>query len=160
MTPTHRANTRGSPHELVIEGLRVGVSGREVLGGIDLTVRSGEVHAVMGPNGSGKSTLSHVIMGKPGYLVLGGSVTLDGHDLLALEPWQRARLGLFLAPQYPVEVPGVGLTQMLTEAVAAPQGDLSATELEELESAVAKRTTSEASKLGVGTSLLDRSLNV
>src|SRR3954465_2285342 len=101
---------------LVIEGLRAGVSGREILQGIDLTVRSGEVHAVMGPNGSGKSTLSHVIAGRPGYEVLGGSVTLDGVDLLALAPWQRAKAGLFLAMQYPTEVPGVSVESVLTEA--------------------------------------------
>ena len=83
-------------HVLEIRGLRAAVGGREILRGIDLTVRSGEVHAVMGPNGSGKSTLSHVIMGKPGYEVLAGSVTLDGVDLLALAPWQRAQAGLFL----------------------------------------------------------------
>ena len=83
--------------ELVIEGLRAGVAGKEILKGIDLTVRSGEVHAIMGPNGSGKSTLSHVVMGRPGYEVLGGSVTLDGVDLLPLAPWERAQAGLFLA---------------------------------------------------------------
>ncbi len=103
----------------MIEGLRAGVAGTEVLAGIDLVVRSGEVHAVMGPNGSGKSTLAHVLMGKPGYQVLGGSVTLDGQDLLALAPFERARLGLFLAPQDPIEVPGVGLYEALTEALAA-----------------------------------------
>src|SRR5687767_16022036 len=92
---------------LVIEGLRAGVSGREILKGIDLTIRSGEVHAVMGPNGSGKSTLSHVIMGRPGYEVLGGTVTLDGADVLAMTACERAQAGLFLAMQYPTEVPGV-----------------------------------------------------
>src|SRR6185369_14922421 len=94
-----------------------GVQGREILKGVTLTVRSGEVHAIMGPNGSGKSTLSHVLMGKPGYEVLGGSVTLDGVDLLSLPTWQRATAGLFLAMQYPTEVPGVGLETMLTAAV-------------------------------------------
>src|SRR5438067_633965 len=103
--------------ELRIEGLRAGVAGREILNGIDLVVRSGEVHAVMGPNGSGKSTLSHVLMGKPGYEVLGGSVTLDGVDLLAMPTWQRAAAGLFLAMQYPTEVPGVGLETMLQAAL-------------------------------------------
>src|SRR5918998_4447985 len=105
--------------ELVIEGLRAGVRGKEILRGIDLTVSSGEVHAVMGPNGSGKSTLSHVIMGRPGYEVTGGSVTLDGADVLAMEPWQRAHAGLFLAMQYPTEVPGVAIDAVLEEALAA-----------------------------------------
>ena len=108
-------------HELVIDGLRAGVGGREILKGIDLVVRSGEVHAVMGPNGSGKSTLSHVLAGKPGYEVLGGAATLDGVDLLALPAWKRAQAGLVLASQYPVEVPGVFLRDVLRESlVAAP----------------------------------------
>ena len=89
---------------LRIEELRAGIPGREILRGVSLTVRSGEVHAVMGPNGSGKSTLAHVLMGRPGYEVLGGSVTLDGIDLLALPTWQRARAGLFLGMQHPIEV--------------------------------------------------------
>jgi len=110
-------------HELVVEGLRAGVSGKEILRGIDLVVRSGEVHAVMGPNGSGKSTLSHVITGKPGYEVLGGSVTLDGEDVLAMEPWQRAQAGIFLAMQYPTEVPGVSLDDMLEAAFSAAGRD-------------------------------------
>ena len=110
--------TKGAS-ELVIAGLEVAVQGRSILRGVDLTVRSGEVHAVMGPNGSGKSTLSHVIMGKPGYEVVGGSITLDGADVLNLEPWERARAGLFLAMQYPVEVPGVSVESLLTEALVA-----------------------------------------
>ncbi len=105
--------------ELVIDGLRAGVEGREILQGIDLVVRSGEVHAVMGPNGSGKSTLSHVIMGRPGYEVLGGSVTLDGADVLAMETWERAQAGLFLALQYPTEVPGVSVGSVLEAAFEA-----------------------------------------
>ena len=105
--------------ELRIEGLRAGVAGQEILHGIDLVVRSGEVHAVMGPNGSGKSTLSHVLMGKPGYEVHGGTVTLDGVDLLALPTWERAQAGLYLAMQYPIEVPGVSLMSVLGEAMTA-----------------------------------------
>src|SRR5213082_3194703 len=105
--------------ELVIRDLHAGVSGRDILRGVDLVVRSGEVHAVMGPNGSGKSTLSHVLMGKPGYEVTGGSVTLDGVDLLALPTWKRAQAGLFLAMQYPIEVPGVALTAVLEESLVA-----------------------------------------
>ena len=75
-------------------------------------MKGGEVHAVMGPNGSGKSTLSHVVMGRPGYEVTGGSVTMDGQDVLAMAPWQRAQAGLFLAMQYPTEVPGVSLEDL------------------------------------------------
>ena len=106
-------------HLLEIRGLEAGVPGRQILQGVDLTVRSGEVHAVMGPNGSGKSTLSHVIMGRPGYEILGGSVTLDGTDVLALAPWERAAAGLFLAKQYPTQVPGVALQNTLVAALTA-----------------------------------------
>src|SRR6202140_3879908 len=105
--------------ELVIEDLRAGIPGREILRGVSLAVGRGEVHAVMGPNGSGKSTLSHVLMGRPGYQVVGGRVTLDGVDLLGLPTWKRAQAGLFLAMQYPIEVPGVSLVDALGEAFAA-----------------------------------------
>jgi Fe-S cluster assembly ATP-binding protein len=102
---------------LEIRGLHAGVAGKEILRGIDLTVTSGEVHAVMGPNGAGKSTLSAVIMGKPGFTVTSGSVTLDGVDVLALPAWQRAVAGLHLVMQYPTEVPGVMLDDVLGEAL-------------------------------------------
>ena len=141
-------------HELVVEDLRIGVAGSEVLQGVDLVVRSGEVHAVMGPNGSGKSTLAHVLMGKPGYQLLGGSVTLDGTDLLALAPWQRARAGLFLAPQYPTEVPGVGLREALGEALAGRSDGADRTEQ------VAELASAEAARVGLDTRLLERPLNV
>ena len=137
--------------ELRIEGLRAGVDGREILHGIDLAVRSGEVHVVMGPNGSGKSTLSHVLMGRPGYEVSAGSATLDGTDLLALEPWERAHAGLFLALQYPTEVPGVSLEEMLEEALVAQGRDRSS-----LPSAFADETE----RLGMDDRLLTRSVNV
>ena len=91
--------------------------------GVDLRVTSGEVHAVMGPNGSGKSTLSHVIAGRPGYEVTGGTILLDGADLLAMPAWERARAGLFLALQYPIEVPGVSLVDALGEAFKASGRD-------------------------------------
>jgi Fe-S cluster assembly ATP-binding protein len=106
-------------HVLLIEDLRASVGTKEILRGISLEVRSGEVHAVMGPNGSGKSTLSHVLMGRPGYQVTGGRVTLDGEDLLGLPTWKRAQAGLFLAMQYPIEVPGVSLVDALGEAFLA-----------------------------------------
>ncbi len=136
---------------LEIRGLRAGVAGREILRGVDLTVSSGEVHAVMGPNGAGKSTLSAVVMGKPGYEVRGGSVTLDGVDVLALEPWERAVAGLYLALQYPIEVPGVRLHDVLAEALTArgrPTGDLDG------------RLAAEAARIGFDERFLDRPLNV
>jgi Fe-S cluster assembly ATP-binding protein len=137
--------------ELHVEGLRATVAGREILRGVDLTVRSGEVHAVMGPNGSGKSTLSHVLMGKPGYEVTGGSVTLDGADVLSLEPWQRAQAGLFLAMQYPIEVPGVSLDDLLEEAFVAAGRD---------PARVPALVGTEAERIGLDARLLDRPLNV
>ena len=104
---------------LEIRGLRAGVAGKEILKGIDLTVSSGEVHAVMGPNGAGKSTLSAIVMGKPGFEVLEGTVTLDGVDMLTLPTWERAVAGLHLILQYPTEVPGVTLQAVLAEAYSA-----------------------------------------
>src|SRR3954453_19958715 len=103
--------------ELVVSGLRAGVDGKEILRGVDLTVFSGQVHAVMGPNGSGKSTLDHVIMGGPGDEVQEGSGTLDGVELLGMPTWQRAQAGLFLAMQYPTEVPGVSLEDAMAAAL-------------------------------------------
>jgi Fe-S cluster assembly ATP-binding protein len=137
--------------ELVISDLRAEVEGREILDGVDLTVASGEVHAVMGPNGSGKSTLSHVVMGRPGYAVTGGSVTLDGEDVLAMEPWQRARAGLFLAMQYPTEVPGVSLDDLFEEAFA--DTDRSPADVRE-------RMVEEAERIGFDERFLQRPLNV
>jgi Fe-S cluster assembly ATP-binding protein len=137
--------------ELVIEGLRAGVEGKEILHGIDLVVRSGEVHAVMGPNGSGKSTLSHVLMGRPGYEVLGGSVTLDGTDVLALDTWERAQAGLFLALQYPTEVPGVSVEEMLEASFAAGGRDAST---------VAAAVRAEAGRINFAERFLGRDLNV
>jgi Fe-S cluster assembly ATP-binding protein len=135
-------------HELRITDLRAGVQAREVLKGFDLVVRSGEVHAVMGPNGSGKSTLAHVVMGHPAYEVLGGSVTLDGTELLGMPAWERARRGLFLASQYPTEVPGVSLTDVLTEAAKSSPGAGIGLALE------------ESARVGLDQSFLDRAVNV
>ena len=140
---------------LQISGLRAGVEGREILRGIDLEVRSGEIHAVMGPNGSGKSTLAHVLMGRPGYEVLGGSVRLDGVELLSLPAYERAQAGLFLAFQYPIEVPGVPLASALAESlVAAGRCD------EADPDRLALRIGEEAAALGISTELLSRALNV
>jgi Fe-S cluster assembly ATP-binding protein len=104
---------------LEIRGLRAQVGGNEILKGLDLTVNAGEVHAVMGPNGSGKSTLAHVLAGRPGYEVTGGSVAYKGRDLLAMSPEERAREGVFLAFQYPVEIPGVSNVYFLKAALNA-----------------------------------------
>jgi Fe-S cluster assembly ATP-binding protein len=96
---------------------------REILRGVDLTVRSGETHAIMGPNGSGKSTLAYSIAGHPKYTITGGTVTLDGEDVLAMSVDERARAGLFLAMQYPVEVPGVSVSNFLRTSVTAVRGE-------------------------------------
>ena len=102
---------------LKIENLHVEVDGKPILRGLDLELPQGQVHAIMGPNGSGKSTLAHVLAGKPGYTVTQGSVTFDGKDLLALEPEERAGEGVFLAFQYPLEIPGVNNVYMLKAAL-------------------------------------------
>jgi Fe-S cluster assembly ATP-binding protein len=104
---------------LSVKGLKANVGGKEILKGLDLEIGSGEVHAIMGPNGSGKSTFAHVLSGREGYEVTGGSVSFEGKDLLELEPEERAHLGLFLAFQYPVELPGVNNTYFLKAALNA-----------------------------------------
>ncbi|MCS6930826.1 MAG: Fe-S cluster assembly ATPase SufC [Acetobacteraceae bacterium] len=104
---------------LRIEGLTAEVEGKRILNGVDLVVPEGEVHAIMGPNGSGKSTLAYVLAGREGYEVTGGSATLNGADLLAMEPEERAVAGLFLAFQAPVELPGVGNATFLRTAINA-----------------------------------------
>ncbi|KWV58139.1 Fe-S cluster assembly ATPase SufC [Bradyrhizobium macuxiense] len=104
---------------LEVRNLHVCVEGREILHGLDLTVNAGKVHAIMGPNGSGKSTLSHVITGKPGYQITAGRLLFKGEDLLAMRPDQRAAKGLFLAFQYPVEIPGVTTMNFLRTALNA-----------------------------------------
>ena len=102
---------------LKISGLHASVAGKEILKGIDLEIKAGEVHAVMGPNGAGKSTLSAVLTGKPGYEVTAGSVEFMGRDLLAMKPEERAWAGLFLSFQYPIEIPGVSITNFLKTAI-------------------------------------------
>lgn len=103
-------------HVLEIRDLRAAVNGQEILKGVTLTIRSGEIHTVMGPNGSGKSTLCHVLMGHPKYEVTGGVVTFDGEDITALNPDKRAKLGLFLSFQYPQEIPGVRFAHFMRQA--------------------------------------------
>ena len=136
---------------LEIKGLRAEVAGKEILQGIDLVVKSGEVHAIMGPNGAGKSTLSAVIMGKPGYKVLAGSVTLDGVDMLALPTWERAIAGLHLVMQYPTEVPGVHADQVMAEALTARHRGTEG---------MAARITQEALHINMDPELVTRALNV
>src|ERR671921_533325 len=102
---------------LRIEGLTAEIEGKRILNGIDLEVPTGEVHAIMGPNGSGKSTLSYVLAGREGYEVTGGSILYDGKDLLEMEPEERAAAGVFLAFQYPIEIPGVPTTTFLRTAL-------------------------------------------
>ena len=104
---------------LSIKNLKASVDGKEILRGLDLEVKAGEVHAIMGPNGSGKSTLAHVLAGRDGYEVTEGSVRLDGHDLVGLSPEERAHRGVFLAMQYPVELPGVNNSVFLRTALNA-----------------------------------------
>jgi Fe-S cluster assembly ATP-binding protein len=139
-----------SERVLEIENLHVKVAGIEILRGVDLVVRSGEVHALMGPNGSGKSTLSHALMGRGDYEITEGSVRIDGEELLGLPTWQRAQRGLFLAMQYPVEVPGVRLEDLVGVALesrgAARDG-------------LTDRIATESHELGVRTELLARGVN-
>jgi Fe-S cluster assembly ATP-binding protein len=136
--------------ELVVHDLHAGVDGFEILRGVDLEVRTGEVHALMGPNGSGKSTLSHALMGRGDYDVTAGSVTVDGEELLGLPTWQRAAHGLFLAMQYPVAVPGVPVGELVGAAVRARGDD--AVGLDE-------RLRKEAERLEVGDEFLARGVN-
>jgi Fe-S cluster assembly ATP-binding protein len=136
---------------LTISGLCAEVAGKQILNGIDLVIKSGEVHAIMGPNGAGKSTLSAVIMGKPGYTVTAGSVTLDGVDLLALPTWKRALAGLHLVMQYPTEVPGVHVDEMLTEALTARGRDTKD---------LTARIALEAAQINFDEDLVSRALNV
>ncbi len=136
---------------LVIRDLQVSVAGTQILNGITLTINSGEVHAVMGPNGAGKSTLSAAIMGKPGYEITGGSVTLDGQDVLAMPTWQRAVAGLHLVMQYPTEVPGVKLSEVLSEALAARHATLPN---------LNKTINEEAARISFDGELINRAVNV
>ena len=143
----------GTESVLSISGLRASIPGREILRGVDLVVRGGEVHAVMGPNGSGKSTLSHVLLGRPGYSSVSGSVTIDGQELLTLPTWKRAQAGLFLGMQYPTEVPGVQMIDLLVEVLAAG-------EREGNRDSVVATMEREASAIGLDPRLLERALNV
>jgi Fe-S cluster assembly ATP-binding protein len=138
---------------LEIRGLTASVEGKDILKGIDLTVTQGETHALMGPNGSGKSTLANVIMGRPGYTVTGGEVRFKGEDITGLTPDERARRGLFLAMQYPVEVPGVSVVNFLRTAYKSVKGD----EISAL--AFRKHMKEKMVDLGVEDAMVNRYLN-
>ena len=143
---------------LEIKNLQVTVDGREILKGLDLTVNKGEVHAIMGPNGSGKSTLAHVLAGKEQYEVTGGSVTFEGGDLLALAPDERAAKGIFLAFQYPLEIPGVTTMNFLRTALNAQRKKRHEPELTAPE--FIKKVREASAKLGVDQEMLRRPVNV
>lgn len=144
---------------LDIKGLHAELEdGTEILKGINLSLGAGEVHAIMGPNGSGKSTTANVLSGKPGYEVTAGSVTLDGADLLDMEPEERAHAGLFQAFQYPVEIPGVQASTFLQTAVNAKRKAAGQDELDAL--AFVRELRAKAKQLGIGNDMLKRAVNV
>ena len=145
---------------LEIKDLRVNLEdeNKEILKGVDLTVKAGNVHAIMGPNGSGKSTLSYVLSGKEGYDVIGGNVTLNNVDILEMEPEERAAAGLFLAFQYPVEVPGVGNMTFLRTAVNAQRKARGETEISATD--FLKQVRERAKSLQIDADMLKRPVNV
>lgn len=143
---------------LTISNLQARFDGKDILKGLSLTIEPGKVHAIMGPNGSGKSTLGYVLAGRPGYEVTGGSVQFAGADLLALEPEQRAAAGLFLAFQYPVEIPGVSTMNFLRTALNAQRKQRGQ---DEMDAASFLRFVREKAKiLGISDDMLKRPLNV
>ncbi len=140
-----------------IKNLHAAVDGKDILKGIDLSLGKGEVHAIMGPNGSGKSTLSYVLGGRDGYEVSDGSVTFNGEDLLEMEPEERAAAGLFLAFQYPVEIPGVQMSNFLRTALNALRKQRGQEELDALD--FLKLAKSKMKALGVSEEMLKRPVN-
>jgi Fe-S cluster assembly ATP-binding protein len=143
---------------LEIKNLHAEVDGRKILNGLDLTVEKGSVHAIMGPNGSGKSTLAHVLAGKDGYEVTEGQVLFEGEDLLSLEPDERAAKGIFLAFQYPLEIPGVATMTFLRTAINAQRKKRGEAEL--LVPDFVKRVREAARRLGIEQDMLRRGVNV
>ena len=142
---------------LKIENLHVRVAGKDILKGLSLDVKAGEVHAIMGPNGAGKSTLGNIIAGREGYEVVEGSVMLEGVDLLALEPEERAAAGVFLAFQYPVEIPGVNNTYFLRTALNAQRKARGESELDSMQ--FLKRVREKLAVLDLKDELLHRAVN-
>ena len=138
---------------LEIKDLHVRVEGKPILKGIDLTVRQGEVHALMGPNGSGKSTLANVLMGRPGYEITSGQVLFKGRDISTLKPDQRAQMGLFLAFQYPTEIPGVSVVNFLRSAYNSVKGEQTSA------LAFRKRLKEKMNLLGVEDQMVNRYVN-
>ncbi len=143
---------------LEIKNLHVSVDGNEILKGIDLSVNPGEMHAIMGPNGSGKSTLSHVIAGRDGYEITGGRIIFQGEDLTGMVPEERAAKGIFLAFQYPVEIPGVANTTFLKEALNAIRRFKGEDELDALQ--FVKMMREKTKELGIPDDMLKRAVNV
>src|ERR1700759_5478179 len=143
---------------LEVKNLQVRVEEREILHGLSLTVNPGEIHAIMGPNGSGKSTLSHVIAGKPGYEVTGGEILFRGEDLLAMSPDERSAKGVFLAFQYPVEIPGVATMNFLRTALNAQRKARGESEFSTPE--VLKQGREVAARLNIPQDMLRRGVNV
>lgn len=143
---------------LEIKNLKAKIGDKEILHGIDLTINRGEVHAIMGPNGSGKSTLSYVLSGRDGYEVTEGEILLDGESVLDMEADERARAGMFLAFQYPVELPGVGGMSFLRAAVNARLREKGEDEVDQL--AFVKLVRAKAKALGVDDEMLKRAVNV
>jgi Fe-S cluster assembly ATP-binding protein len=143
---------------LDIKNLHVAVDGKEILKGLSLRVEAGQVHAIMGPNGSGKSTLSYVLAGRAGYDITDGSIAYDGENLAALPPEERAAKGVFLAMQYPVEIPGVTTMMFLKSALNAQRRSRGEPELDAV--AVLKRVRAKAASLNVSEDMLKRALNV
>ena len=143
---------------LGIDDLRAQIGGKQILNGVSLEVPAGEVHAIMGPNGSGKSTLAYVLAGRPGYEVTSGTVTFNGHDLLAMEPHERASAGLFLGFQYPVEIPGISYLQFLRESLNAQRRARGEAPLGGGE--FIKLARSQADLLGMDAEMLKRPVNV
>jgi Fe-S cluster assembly ATP-binding protein len=145
-------------HLLEVKNLHVEVEGKQILNGLELSIGRGSVHAIMGPNGSGKSTLAHVLAGKPEYVVTQGEVLLDGEDILALAPDERAAKGVFLAFQYPLEIPGVATFNFLRAALNAQRKKRGEAEL--LTPEFLKRVNEAAAKLGIDRDMLRRGVNV